>query len=218
MKKRKLSVRVACLATVMAFTAGCTTDPYTGEERLSKTGGGAMIGAAGGAVIGAIAKGRKGALIGAGIGALAGGAVGYYMDQQEEKLRQQLRGTGVSVTREGNNIRLNMPGNITFATDSADINASFYEVLNSVVLVLKEFDKTVIQVAGHTDNTGSAQYNQELSERRAASVAQYLRSQGIAPVRIETYGLGLTRPIASNATASGRQLNRRVELTLVPLT
>ena len=140
------------------------------------------------------------------------------MDRQEAKLRAELERSGVSVTRIGNNITLNMPSNITFRTNSADLNAAFFEVLNSVGLVLKEFDKTVIEVAGHTDSTGTAEYNQQLSERRADAVASYLKTRGILADRIITVGEGETRPVASNDTPEGRQLNRRVELTLVPLT
>jgi outer membrane protein OmpA-like peptidoglycan-associated protein len=161
---------------------------------------------------------RKNALIAAGVGALAGGAVGQYMDRQEAKLRDELKGTGVSVTRNGNNITLNMPGNITFKTDSADLRPDFFDVLNSVALVLKEYDKTILEVAGHTDSTGSEQYNQTLSERRAGAVAQYLTSQGVNPQRIITVGAGKDHPIASNDTPEGRQANRRVELSLEPIT
>jgi outer membrane protein OmpA-like peptidoglycan-associated protein len=124
----------------------------------------------------------------------------------------------VSVTRDGDNITLNMPGNITFATNSSDLNAGFYDVLTSVSKVLNEYDKTVIEVAGHTDNTGSDAYNQSLSERRAASVASYLRTQKVVPERMITVGLGEAHPVADNESADGRQANRRVELTLVPLT
>jgi outer membrane protein OmpA-like peptidoglycan-associated protein len=203
---------------------GCyTTDPYTGGRTVSKTTKGAGIGAAVGAVAGILTGDdsrdrRKRALIGAGVGALAGGGVGQYMDRQEAKLRQQLQGTGVSVTRVGNNITLNMPGNITFQTDSADLRPDFFEVLNSVSLVLKEYDKTLVEVAGHTDSTGSDQHNQGLSERRAGTVAQYLSSRGINQQRILTVGAGESHPIASNDTAEGRQQNRRVELSLEPIT
>ncbi|HON95393.1 MAG TPA: OmpA family protein, partial [Deltaproteobacteria bacterium] len=137
---------------------------------------------------------------------------------QEEKLRQRLQGSGVSVTRQGDNLILNMPGNITFATNSADINAGFFDVLNSVVLVLKEFDKTLIDVYGHTDSVGADAYNQTLSERRAASVGQYLIGQGVDGRRVYTQGFGETSPVASNDTDAGRQQNRRVELQLAPLT
>jgi len=208
----------------MLLASGCTTiDPYTREEQTSKATTGAIIGAVGGAIVGAVSgddsrERRNRALIGAGVGALAGGAVGYYMDVQEAKLRQQLEGTGVRVVRNGDNITLVMPSNVTFDVDKADVKASFYPVLDSVALVLDEYDKTIIDVVGHTDSTGSHQYNQALSERRADSVAKYLISQKVARVRIETFGMGETRPIADNATAQGRQLNRRVELTLIPVT
>jgi outer membrane protein OmpA-like peptidoglycan-associated protein len=208
----------------MLLASSCTTiDPYTREEQTSKATTGAIIGAVGGAIVGAVSgddsrERRNRALIGAGVGALAGGAVGYYMDVQEAKLRQQLEGTGVRVVRTGDNITLVMPSNVTFDVDKADVKASFYPVLDSVALVLDEYDKTIIDVVGHTDSTGSHQYNQALSERRADSVAKYLISQKVARVRIETFGLGETRPIADNATAQGRQLNRRVELTLIPVT
>ena len=142
--------------------------PLYGERQVSKTTKGAGIGAAVGAVAGILTgddsrERRKRALIGAGVGALAGGAVGNYMDRQEAKLRQQLQGTGVSVTRNGNNITLNMPGNITFKTDSADLRPDFFDVLNSVSMVLKEYDKTILEVAGHTDSTGSDQSQPALS-------------------------------------------------------
>ena len=140
------------------------------------------------------------------------------MDKQEAKLRQQLRGTGVSVERVGDNINLIMPGNITFATNSADINSSFYPVLDSVALVLTEFDKTVVVVAGHTDSDGSDALNETLSRNRASSVSNYLISQKILPARFEIIGFGERQPIASNTTAEGKQLNRRVEITLLPVT
>jgi len=211
---------------VLCTLTACTTDPYTGESQISKTAAGAMIGtaagAAGGAAIGAIAGGgrgaAKGALIGAGVGVLSGGAVGAYMDVQEAKLREQLGGTGVSVTRVGDEVVLNMPGNVTFETNQSAIRPSFYSVLNSVSLVLKEYSKTIIEVSGHTDSTGSDSLNQTLSDQRAASVGSYLTAQGIDQRRVLTQGFGERNPIADNATAEGRQANRRVELRLVPLT
>jgi outer membrane protein OmpA-like peptidoglycan-associated protein len=161
---------------------------------------------------------RQHALIGAGVGALAGGAIGNYQDKQEAKLRAELEGTGVSVTRIGDNITLNMPGNVTFATDSSDLSPAFFEVLGSVGKVLKEFDQTIIEVAGHTDSTGSDSYNQALSERRASSVSAYLQARNISAQRFITLGVGEQRPIADNSTPAGRQANRRVEITMVPLT
>ena len=218
---KKSILTAASLAIVLA---GCSTlDPYTGESKTSNATKGAIIGAVSGAVVG-LASGddsverRQRALIGAGVGALAGGSIGYYMDRQEMKLRQELEGTGVSVYRDGDNITLNMPGNVTFATDSAGLNAEFFEVLNSVGLVVNEFEQTVIEVAGHTDSTGSDAYNQTLSEQRAGAVAGYLQTRQVRADRIITVGMGESRPIATNETAAGRQSNRRVELTLVPLT
>jgi outer membrane protein OmpA-like peptidoglycan-associated protein len=205
----------------MCFAVACTTvNPYTREEQTSKAAKGAGIGAAAGAVIGLLTKGDKlqNALIGAGVGAIAGGGVGYYMDVQEAKLRQQLAGTGVSVTRMGDNITLNMPSNITFALNSADLNSQFFSALDGVSMVLKEYDKTVVEVAGHTDSTGSDQHNQQLSERRARSVANYLSSHGIQQARLITVGAGESHPVASNDSEQGRAANRRVELTIVPVT
>lgn len=223
------SVKLLCskpiFVTLLVLNlVGCYTyDPYTGEKKVSDTTKGAGIGAAAGAVVGLLTGGdaaahRKNALIAAGVGALAGGAIGNYMDRQEASLRHDLAGTGVSVTRIGDNITLNMPGNITFKSDSAELDPSFYKVLNSVDRVLEKYDKTVVEVAGHTDSTGSADYNQKLSERRAGSVAQYLEGQGLASNRVVTVGAGETRPVADNSTSQGRQANRRVELTLTPLT
>jgi outer membrane protein OmpA-like peptidoglycan-associated protein len=223
LKSHSIKVLLAALAAATVVSGCYTNDAYTGNRKVSNTAKGAGIGAAIGAVAGILTgpdarAHRKNALIAAGVGALAGGAVGQYMDRQEAKLRSELQGTGVSVTRNGDTITLNMPGNITFKTDSADLNASFYNVLNSVSLVLKEYNKTILEVAGHTDNTGSDQYNQALSERRAQSVAQYLESHGVNAQRVMTVGAGETHPIASNDTAEGRQANRRVELSLEPIT
>ena len=205
-----------------ALVACTTINPYTGEKQVSKATIGAGTGAAAGAVVGLISgddsrERRKHALIGAGVGALAGGAVGYYMDVQEAKLREKLAGTGVSVTRDGDNIILNMPGNVTFAVDSADINGKFFAVLDSVTLVIDEFDKTLVEVMGHTDSTGAEGYNQALSERRAGAVAKYFQSRDIQALRIATYGYGEQYPVASNDDPAGRSLNRRVEIALVPL-
>jgi outer membrane protein OmpA-like peptidoglycan-associated protein len=216
-------IGVLCIAGVVAASACTTLDPYTREEQASRAQRGAIIGAVSGAVAGLITgdssmERKKRALVGAGLGAIAGGAVGAYQDRQEAQLRAQLDGTGVSVTRIGDNITLNMPGNITFATGSADLNAGFFAVLDSVALVVNEFNQTVIEVAGHTDSTGSDSFNQQLSERRAASVAAYLGSQQVLADRMIQVGMGESRPIADNATDGGRQMNRRVELTLVPLT
>jgi outer membrane protein OmpA-like peptidoglycan-associated protein len=220
---RLLSVRSCGLGVVIALligVSGCaTTNPYTGEQETSKATKGAGIGALAGAVAGAIAgDNRKSILIGAGVGALAGGAIGGYMDKQETELRAQLRNSGVSVTRNGNNIVLNMPGNVTFATDSSDISAKFYQVLNSVALVINKFAKTYVDITGHTDSSGSDEHNMQLSIARANSVASYLESQKVLSQRIKTQGMGKNQPIASNDTPEGRAQNRRVEIILTPIT
>lgn len=217
-----LKAAVAGTAVVLLAAACQTIDPYTGEKKVSNTAKGAGIGAAAGAVIGAISgddarERRKRALIGAGVGGLAGAGVGAYMDRQEAELRKELEGTGVSVTRKGDNITLNMPSNITFRTGSADLDSRFFKVLDSVALVLKKYDQTIIEAAGHTDSVGSEQMNQALSERRASTVSQYLVGKGIKQERMIVIGAGETRPVASNDSEEGRALNRRVELTLLPL-
>ena len=215
--------KISILALVAIFLTACTTtDPYTGQQKTSNLAGGAVLGAALGAVGGAVIGGggrdsRNGALIGAGIGALAGGAIGNYMDNQEAELRAQLQGTGISVTRMGDRIILNMPSNITFATDQDQVMPQFYPTLNSVAIVLRKFDKTLIDVNGHTDSTGSAAHNEALSERRAMSVASYLNSQGVDPRRVSALGFGPSQPVASNATAEGRAQNRRVEIQIAPI-
>ena len=209
----------ACLSVL--WLAACATDPYTGEKRVSRTAIGAGAGALAGAGVGALVGGKnrgKAAAIGAGIGALSGAAVGGYMDHQAAKLREELAGTGVSVTKVGNNIILNMPGNVTFATDQSEVQSSFYPVLNSVAKVLKEFEKTMVHVTGHTDSTGGYDYNLQLSQKRANSVSSYLAAQGVQAVRLQTQGLGPDRPIATNDSPDGRSQNRRVEITLEPIT
>jgi len=218
------TVKAALAVTLAAgLMAGCqTTDPYTGEKKTTSATFGALIGAGAGAAIGMISgrdarERRQRAMVGAGIGALSGGAVGAYMDRQEEELRRQMRDSGVTVTRKGEDIVLNMPGNITFRSGSADLNSQFFKVLDGVASVAKKYDKTIIEVAGHTDNVGDANYNKQLSQRRASAVAQYLMSKGVMESRILTAGGGEEHPIASNSTEQGRAANRRVEMTLAPL-
>lgn len=209
------------ICTFFMFSACATVNPYSDDKQASKLAIGAGVGAASGAIIGLITSNNKdrqrNALIGAGLGALAGGSVGYYMDVQEAKLRQRLRNSGVSVTRSGNQIILNMPGNVTFASNAADINAGFYEVLNSVAIVLNEYKKTTVDVVGHTDSVGSDSYNQQLSERRALSVAEYLAGQKVVAGRLLVAGRGETAPIASNNTPEGRSQNRRVAIQIIPI-
>ncbi|WP_417766169.1 OmpA family protein [Spongiibacter tropicus] len=214
-------VRLAALMSAAVFMAACSIDPYTGEEKASNTAKGAGWGALGGAILGAAVSDKdhreQGAWIGAAAGAAAGGGYGYYMDRQEAKLRARLEGTGVGVQRVGDSIKLIMPGNITFDTGSSAIQGGFTSVLDSVVMVAKEFDKTLMQINGYTDSTGSFQTNQSLSEQRAGSVARYFMNQGIPASRIRSTGYGPRDPIADNSTASGRSQNRRVEIEMLPM-
>lgn len=215
---------VACLAGAASLAACTTTDPYTGQTVRNNTATGALAGALGGAALGYLTntnqseQGRKNALIGAGVGALAGAAVGNYMDRQQAELRRQLADTGVSVTRQGDNIVLNMPSDVTFAVDQADIQPRFHPVLDDVAGILNSYPQTLIDVVGHADATGPDDYNQALSERRASSVAGYLTGRSVLRDRVYVAGMGERVPVASNATAEGRSQNRRVEIILRPYT
>ncbi len=206
--------------SLFAFIAGgCATSPDDPNANAKQK---AMIGAAVGTAIG-LATGdsaverRQQAMVGAALGAAAGGGIGHYQDRQEAKLRQQLQGTGVDVSRDGDNITLDMPSGITFAFNSSDVNSQFYPVLDKVAATLSEYNQTTVNVAGHTDSVGSDSYNQRLSEQRASSVASYLQSRGVANQRLQISGYGESRPVDSNETESGRANNRRVEITLVPI-
>jgi outer membrane protein OmpA-like peptidoglycan-associated protein len=209
------ALRTLTLASAALFITACTTNPYTGEQQASKAAkyGGSAAVACG--LVGAIDSGKhaRNAALGCGI---IGAGVGAYMDVQETKLRDQLAGTGVSVQREGDNIRLIMPGNVTFKTDSYNLRGDFYSVLNSVGEVLAKYDDTTMRVTGHTDSTGSRQYNQTLSEKRAASVADYLVTREVQRSRMLVEGMGFSEPLADNGTEAGRQKNRRVELHILP--
>lgn len=202
---------------ITAMLGACATDPYTGEKKVSKTAWGTGIGTAVGAGIGALVGGEKGALIGAGIGALGGAGTGGYMDYQASLLRKELVGTGVQVKEVNGQIFLIMPGNITFNTNEAFIKQSFQPVIVSIAKVLKEYNKTFVQVNGYTDSTGNDAINNPLSVKRANAVADFLKVQGIASNRIIANGYGSANPIASNATASGREQNRRVEIVLISM-
>jgi len=219
-KTMTFSVAIVLVAGVLA---ACTVNPYTREEQTSKAAIGAGIGVLAGAGIGLLTgddakERRRNALIGAGVGGLTGGGIGYYMDVQEAKLRQGLESAGVSVTRDGNNILLNMEQAINFDSGRHALRPEAYSVLNAVGQVLSEYDKTTIDVIGHTDSDGAADYNQALSERRAMSVATYLRSTGVAGQRLLAAGYGETSPVSSNASEAGKQKNRRVEIRISPIT
>jgi outer membrane protein OmpA-like peptidoglycan-associated protein len=210
------------LSVVFSLVACATVNPYTGEKQTSSAAKGSAIGGAAGAILGAATASKgdraKRALLGAGIGAIAGGGTGYYMDVQEAKLRKKLEGTGVGVKRDGEDIRLIMPGDVTFETNSANLDSRFFSVLDSVSTVLVEYKSTLVTIAGYTDSTGSEEYNKELSEKRASTVALYLSGRGIVKERLAAVGQGEKNPLADNVTPDGRARNRRVEITLDPIT
>ncbi len=217
------SALAACLLAATALGACTTIDPNTGETVRNNAGPGAIAGAVGGALLGYLTntsdgeQGRKNALLGAGIGALGGAAVGSYMDRQQAELRQELQGTGVSVTRDGDNLVLNMPSDVTFGVDRADIQPQFMRVLDGVATILNRYPQTLVDVIGHADSTGDDNYNQVLSERRASSVAMFLTDRSrVLPGRLFVQGRGESQPTASNETAEGRAANRRVEIVLRP--
>ncbi|WP_312983139.1 OmpA family lipoprotein [Atlantibacter sp.] len=218
--KKRVMVLAAVISGALAVS-GCTTNPYTGEREAGSSGIGAGIGTLVGAGVGALSSSKKdrgkGALIGAAAGAALGGGVGYYMDVQEAKLRDKMQGTGVSVTRNGDNIVLNMPNNVTFDSNQANLKPAGANTLTGVAMVLKEYPKTTVNVLGYTDSTGGSDLNMRLSQQRADSVASALITQGVAANRIQTRGMGPANPIASNDTAEGKAQNRRVEITLTPI-
>ncbi|OGN44616.1 MAG: hypothetical protein A2623_02780 [Caulobacterales bacterium RIFCSPHIGHO2_01_FULL_70_19] len=209
--------------SVAALLGACTTtDPYSSTPRRNNTGTGALAGAVGGALLGYLTntsnseEGRKNALIGAGIGALGGAAVGAYMDRQQRELEAELSGTGVGVARQGDNLVLRMPADVSFATNQATIDPRFYATLDDVAAVLNRYDQSVVDIIGHADSDGAEDYNLDLSRRRASSVAQYLVSRNVLPDRLYVDGRGESAPIASNATAEGKAMNRRVEILIRP--
>ena len=218
-----ISTRFAAMAMIAALTttAACTTDPETGRKTISKAALGGIGGALGGYLLGDVVGGkhdRTEKILGAGIGAVAGAGIGHYMDEQEKKLRQQTAGTDVEVIRQGDELLLNMPSGVTFATNSYTIQPEVRSTLNQVATTLAQYNKTYIDVYGHTDSTGTDAINNPLSRNRAESVASYLQGRGVIAARIGTQGFGSTRPVASNNTPEGRQANRRVEIKIVPLT
>lgn len=218
---QKFNVLCCLLLGSAMVLSGCTTNPYTNESKAGKSGIGAGLGSLVGAGVGALSSSKKdrgkGALIGAATGVALGGGVGYYMDVQEAKLRDKMRGTGVSVTRSGDSIVLNMPANVTFDSSSSSLKPAGANTLTGVTMVLKEYPKTAVNIAGHTDSSGSRALNMTLSQQRADSVASSLIVQGVEASRIRTQGMGPDHPVASNKTADGKAQNRRVEITLSPM-
>ncbi|KAA8711739.1 MULTISPECIES: OmpA family protein [Pseudomonas syringae group] len=221
------SRRLILVATAVAMLSGCATpNPYDNQGQAQSSGGmsktakygglGALAGAVAGAAIDHNNRG-KGALIGAAVAGAASAGYGYYADKQEAALRASMANTGVEVQRQGDQIKLIMPGNITFATDSSAIASSFYSPLNNLANSLKQFNQNNIEIVGYTDSTGSRQHNMDLSQQRAQSVATYLTSQGVDQSHLSVRGAGPDQPIASNADVNGRAQNRRVEVNLKPI-
>lgn len=209
----KSAITVAIFSVLLS---ACATTP---EDPNAKAKKGAAIGAVSGAAAGyLLGRSTTGALIGAAVGTAAGAGIGHYQDKQEAELRKQLQGSGVDVVREGDNIVLEMPSGITFGFNSADVNAKFYTVLDKVANTINEYNQTTVNVAGYTDSIGSDSYNMNLSVERANSVAQYLQSRGVSAQRLNSKGYGESNPVDTNDTEAGRANNRRVEITLVPVT
>ncbi|HEY0927065.1 OmpA family protein [Brevundimonas sp.] len=220
--RAKLIVTGVSIAALLGAAACTTTDPYSSTPRRNNTGTGVIAGALGGALLGYLTntsnseEGRKNALIGAGIGALGGAAVGAYMDRQQRELEAELSGTGVGVARQGDNLILRMPSDVTFATNQSSINSRFYATLDDVAAVLNRYDQSIVDIIGHADADGSDDYNLNLSRQRASSVAQYLVQRNVLADRLYVDGRGESQPIASNDTASGKAQNRRVEILIRP--
>jgi outer membrane protein OmpA-like peptidoglycan-associated protein len=222
--RAKLIVASVSIAAMLGAAACTTTDPYSSTPNRNNTGTGAIAGALGGALLGYLTntsngeQGRKNALIGAGIGALAGAGVGQYMDRQQRALEAELSGTGVGVARQGDNLVLRMPSDVTFATNQSNLDSRFLPVLDDVARVLQEYDRSMVDVIGHTDSSGGDAINQPLSERRASSVASYLIDRGVIRERLYVAGNSSRNPIADNTTVDGKAKNRRVEILIRPFT
>jgi outer membrane protein OmpA-like peptidoglycan-associated protein len=214
------SIMTAASLAALALTSGCVTNPETGNRTISKAAIGGIGGVVGGYLLGDVLGGkndRTAKIVGAGLGGLAGAGIGIYMDEQEKKLREQTAGTGIDVTRDGDNLILNMPSNVTFAVDSSAVSPAFQTTLGNVANTLSRYEKSYVDVLGHTDSTGADAYNQSLSERRAESVANFLANSGVQRARLATRGYGESQPIATNSTEQGRAANRRVEIKIVPI-
>jgi outer membrane protein OmpA-like peptidoglycan-associated protein len=218
MPKSRLLISSAAALSLVAVS-GCVTDPNTGEQKISRTAIGAGAGALGGLLLGGLIGGGTGRILGAGIGGLAGGAIGYTMDRQIKELRESTAGSGVDIspTDNGQAILVNLPEGVTFDVGSAALQPAFRATLDQIAQSMNQYPDSLIDVYGHTDSTGSEQFNQTLSESRARTVANYLSMQGVSGARIRSQGFGETMPVADNNTEEGRRRNRRVEIKIVPI-
>ena len=221
MNNINFAAMAAMVSSIGLATAGCVTDPNTGEQRISRAAIGGVLGAGGGYLLGDLIGGRNDRterIIGTGIGALAGAGVGAYMDRQEQELRRQTAGTGIDVERQGDQLVLNMPGDVTFGYDSATVQPQFQATLDQVATTLRNYPSTAIDIYGHTDSRGSDVYNQGLSERRANAVQSYLSSRGVQYERVATRGYGETALKCAETSEDGYRCNRRVEIRIAPVT
>lgn len=216
----KTRMLLSGVAALSLLTAGCVTDPNTGEKKISRTAIGGVGGVVVGGLLGGLIGGKTGRIVGAGIGGVAGAAVGYTMDKQIKELKEQTAGSGVDVTEtdSGQAILVNLPDGVTFDVGSSTLKPEFRATLDKVAESLIQYPDSLVDVYGHTDSTGSDAFNQTLSENRARTVMNYLITKGVPAARLRSQGFGETMPIASNDTAEGRSKNRRVEIKIVPVT
>ncbi|MBZ0069533.1 MAG: OmpA family protein [Thiobacillus sp.] len=217
---------IALPLTALFLLSACATNDLGDSRDLNKTEKGAIIGTASGAVLGAIINHRnrgKGALIGAVGGGLTGAGVGYYMDKQAKDLQRQLQSEiqrgeiNIEQRSSDNALLVSMTSSTGFDTNSTVLKSGYLPTLNKISSVLNQYGKTTVSVIGHTDSVGTQEYNQGLSEKRAQSVLNYFAGQNVNPLRLEAYGRGESQPRADNNTEAGRQLNRRVELWILPV-
>lgn len=211
--------RISVLALIVVTLWGCAPPQNkTQQGAMYGTGIGAAVGAGLGQVIGGDTKATLiGAGIGAALGGVAGGSIGRYMDNQEAALQQQFAASeAANIRRNADVLAVTFKSDVLFDINSAALKPGAYTEINRVASVLVQYPQTTIQIAGHTDSTGAESYNMDLSQRRAMSVQNALANQGVAASRMKTIGFGETQPVADNATDSGRQLNRRVVVTITP--
>lgn len=215
MKTTRLLTSAAAVLSLITVSA-CVTDPNTGERKVSRTAIGGAGGAGLGYLLGSVIGGSTARILGAGIGGVAGGAIGYQKDKQIRELRESTAGSGIDVTESGDGILLNLP-DVTFAVDSTEISPAFQSALTRVAQSMVQYPDSLVDVYGHTDSTGSDQYNLDLSQRRADAVSRYLISRGVSSARLQAKGMGESYPVADNNTADGRAKNRRVEVKITPV-